>query len=151
MDRRLRTSHSVNKASENFANSSGPNWRLEGGPRASAWHRLMPRSCFWIKLIFVTWSNKSSFSHWRPFQCSFREGHGKKLAVKMHHLNIQGKKSVKASVCVFLKRFLITLLPSSFGWLFIVSAYCSTGAILRKPAIFWVYSSSSHRHVSHQT
>lgn len=40
---------------------------------------------------------------------------------------------------------------SSFGWWLIVSACCSTGAILRKPVIFWAHSSSSHRHVSHQT
>lgn len=111
MDTRVRTQHSINNASENFVNSSGPNRRLEGEMRASAWHGLTLRSCFWIKLMFVTWSNKSSFSHWRLFQCSFREGHGKKLAIEMHHLNIQGKKIIKASACVFLKRFLITVLP----------------------------------------
>lgn len=36
MDTRLRTSHSINKASDNFANSSGPSGRLEGEPRAPA-------------------------------------------------------------------------------------------------------------------
>lgn len=151
MDTRFRTQHSINNASENFVNFSGPNRRLEGELRASAWHGLTLRSCFWIKLMFVTWSNKSSFSHWRLFQCSFREGHGKKLAIEMHHLNIQGKNNNSQRLCVFQEVSHHCASRSSFGWLFIVSPYCSTGAILRKPAIFWVYSTSSHRRVSRPT
>lgn len=106
VDTRVRRQHSVTNASEN-CKLQWAKWKVN--------HVLTLRSCFWIKLMFVTWSNKSSFSHCRLFQCSFREGHGKKLAVETRHSNIQGKKNnnnIIVSVCVFLKRFLITVLPA---------------------------------------
>lgn len=134
--------HSVTKAREN-CKLQWAKWKVN--------HVLTLRSCFWIKLMFVTWSNKSSFSHCRLFQCSFRESHGKKLAVETRHSNSQGKKNNSQCLCVFKEVSHQCASSSSFGWLFIVSPCCSSGAILRKPAIFWVYSSSSHRHVPHPT
>lgn len=146
VDTRVRRQHSVTNSSEN-CKLQWAKWKVN--------HVLTLRSCFWIKLMFVTWSNKSSFSHCRLFQCSFREGHGKKLAVETRHSNIQGKNNNNNNnsqrLCVFKEVSHHCASSSWFGWLFIVSPCCSSGAILRKPAIFWVYSSSSHRHVPHPT